>query len=57
MPSSSFAVVSVPPASEPALGSVSPNAPNDSPVQIGVRNFSFCSFVPNKWSGAPPKEI
>src|SRR5688500_11206253 len=51
------AVVWVPPASEPAFGSVKPNAPKDSPVQMGVKYFSFCSWVPNKLSGAPPKEI
>src|SRR5690606_16318209 len=54
---SSTARVSVPPASEPAFGSVNPKAPNDSPVQMGVRYFSFCSSVPNKFKGAPPSEI
>ncbi len=52
-----LAVVCVPPASDPAFGSVNPNAPNDSPVQIGVKYFCFCSSVPNKFSGAPPNEI
>ena len=52
-----LAVVCVPPASDPAFGSVNPNAPNDSPVQIGVKYFCFCSSVPNKLSGAPPNEI
>ena len=40
------AVVLVPPASEPALFSVSPQQPTLSPLASGVRNFTFCSSVP-----------
>jgi hypothetical protein len=41
------AVVRVPEASEPALGSVKPHAPNFSPRASGTRYFCFCSSVPN----------
>ncbi len=42
----SSAVVSVPPASEPALGSVRPKAPSFLPEQRSGRYFFFCSSVP-----------
>jgi hypothetical protein len=46
-PSSSFAVVWVLPASEPASGSVRPNAASFSPLQsCGIQSF-FCSSVPH----------
>jgi hypothetical protein len=46
-PSSSFAVVRTLPASEPASGSVSPNAPSVSPdVSLGIHS-RFCSSEPN----------
>ena len=46
-PSSSFAVVRTLPASEPASGSVSPNAPSVSPeVSFGIHSC-FCSSEPN----------
>ena len=51
------AVVSVPPASEPALGSVSPNAPRASPDARGFRYFIFCSSVPKRYIGIHPSEM
>ena len=44
---SRFAVVRVPPASEPASGSVSDHAPIFLPCASGVRYFFFCSSLPN----------
>src|SRR5579862_5111947 len=44
---SRFAVVRVPPASEPASGSVRDQAPIFSPRASGTRYFSFCASVPN----------
>ena len=47
-PSSSVARVRTLPASEPASGSVSPNAPRISPdVSLGIHSC-FCSSVPNR---------
>ena len=43
---SNSAVVSVPPASDPAFSSVRPNAPIFSPLANGVKYFFFCSSVP-----------
>jgi hypothetical protein len=42
------AVVSVPPASEPAPGSVNPNAPSASPEHSLGSHSRFCSSVPNR---------
>jgi hypothetical protein len=41
------AVVLVPPASEPASGSVSDHAPSFLPDAKPVRYFFFCASVPN----------
>ncbi len=49
------AVVRVPEASDPAMDSVSPNAPIFSPVARGIRYFFFCSSVPNMYIGFPHK--
>jgi hypothetical protein len=57
-PSSSSAVVSVPPASVPALSSVRPKAQSFSPLRItSPRKYSFCSSVPKVTSGEQPKEM
>ena len=45
-PSSSFAVVLVLPASEPASGSVSPNEPSFFPPQSCGIHSRFCSSLP-----------
>ena len=45
-PFSSTAVVWTPAASEPAPGSVRPQAPILVPLASGTRNFCFCSSVP-----------
>src|SRR6185369_1927583 len=45
-PSVRTAVDFVPDASEPALGSVNPQAPSRSPEARGTRNFCFCSSDP-----------
>ncbi len=56
VPSSSTAVVRVPPASLPAPASVSPNAPSASPeVSIGSQ-VAFCSSVPKRKTGMAPSE-
>jgi hypothetical protein len=58
VPSSlSRAVVRVPPASEPAPGSVSPNAASLRPATRSGRYFCFCSSVPNLKMGIAPSEI
>ncbi len=44
---SRVAVVRVPPASEPAEGSVRPKAPSLLPSASGTRNCCFCASLPN----------
>src|SRR5258708_23518384 len=44
---SRFAVVLVPPASDPASGSVSDQAPIFLPCASGIRYFFFCASFPN----------
>ena len=44
----------MPPASEPAPGSVSPNEPSFSPVASGRSQRSFCASEPNAISGIEP---
>ena len=57
LPSSdSLAVVVVPPASEPAPGSVSPNAPIIEPEHSRGSHSRFCSSVPNRKIGIAPSE-
>ena len=51
------AVVRVPPASEPAIGSVSPYAPSIAPDASGGRNRSRCSSVPAISSGPQPRLV
>src|SRR6185295_14036700 len=46
-PSVRTAVDFVPDASEPALGSVNPQAPRCSPDASGFKYFCFCDSVPN----------
>jgi len=48
------AVVSTPPASEPALASVRQKAPMDSPPARGGRKRSFCRAVPKRSMGKAP---
>jgi len=43
--------------SEPALGSVRPNAPSSSPVAIRGRYFSFCASVPQLTMGQQASEL
>ncbi len=50
------AVVRVPPASEPAPGSVRPNAPRTSPAHSRGSHSRFCSSVPKRWTGMAPSE-
>ena len=45
------------PASEPASGSVSPNAPSRSPEQSRGIHSAFCSSEPNAYSGQVPSEV
>ena len=47
-PSSRRARVRVLPASEPASGSVSPNAPSGSPEHSRGSHSRFCSSLPNR---------
>ena len=56
-PSSSRARVWVLPASEPASGSVRPNAASFSPLQRRGSQSSFCSSVPQRWIGIVPREV
>ncbi len=51
------AVVRVPPASDPAPGSVRPYAPITRPEARGRRNRSFCSAVPAIISGPQPSDV
>ena len=48
LPSSSFAVVLVPPASDPAPGSVRQNPARLVPASRPGRYFCFCSSVPKR---------
>ena len=57
MPSRSLAVVRVAPASEPASGSVSPNAARRSPLARDGIHCCFCSSVPNRKIGIVPSEV
>ncbi len=54
--SDSRAVVVVPPASDPAPGSVSPNAPISEPAHSRGSHSRFCSSVPNRKIGMAPSE-
>ena len=56
-PSSSRAVVRVAPASEPAPGSVSPNAASRLPGARSGSHRSRCSSLPNRWIGIVPSEV
>ena len=51
------AVVRIPPASEPALGSVSPYPPMTLPLASGTRNSRFCSSVPARRIGPQPSDV
>ena len=51
------AVVRVPPASEPALFSVRPQAPTNSPVASLGRYFIFCSSVPARKMWPEDREL
>ena len=51
------AVVWMPPASLPALGSVSANAASFSPVASGDRYFFFCSSEPPIRIGSAPSAL
>jgi len=53
---SSRAVVRVPPASDPAPGSVRPNAPSISPRTSCGSHCAFCSAVPKRWIGIAPSD-
>ena len=55
-PSSSSARVRVAPASDPAPGSVSPNAQSFRPASRSGSKSSFCSWVPKSWIGAAPRD-
>ena len=56
-PSSRRARVRVLPASEPASGSVSPNAPSRSPEHSCGSHSRFCSSDPNRYIGWVPSEV
>ena len=56
-PSSSFARVRVLPASEPASGSVRPNAASFLPAQSSGSQSCFCSAVPQRLIGIVPSEV
>jgi len=56
-PSSSTARVCVLPASDPASGSVSPNAPSCSPEHSLGSQSRFCSSEPNRYTGWVPSEV
>ena len=49
------ALVRVPPASVPASGSVSPNAPSARPAQRSGSQRCCCSGVPKAWIGLAPR--
>ena len=50
-------MVSIPLASEPDPGSVRPKPPITCPLATGVRYFSFCSPVPQRWIGVPHSDV
>ena len=54
---SRVAVVRVPAASLPALGSVSAHAPSFSPFASGVSHRAFCASVPNMEMCAGPRPL
>ena len=56
-PPSSFAVVRVLPASEPASGSVSPKAASLRPAHSSGIHSAFCSSVPQRLIGIVPSEV
>ena len=56
-PSSRLARVRVAPASDPASGSVSPNAASLRPVVSSGSHSAFCSAVPHRWMGIVPSEV
>ena len=56
-PPSSLAVVLVLPASEPASGSVRPNAASFLPATSCGIQSSFCSSLPQRWIGIVPSEV
>ena len=56
-PSRSSAVVRVAPASDPAPGSVSPNAASFLPEARSGSHSCFCSSVPNRKIGIVPSEV
>ena len=56
-PSRSSAVVRVAPASEPASGSVSPNAASRRPEARSGSQRSFCSSEPNRKIGIVPSDV
>ncbi len=56
-PSSRRARVRVLPASDPASGSVRPNAPSRSPEHSRGIHSRFCSSLPNTWMGCVPSEV
>ena len=47
----------VAPASEPASGSVSPNAASRSPAQSAGSHSDFCSSVPQSQIGIVPSDV
>ena len=56
-PSSSRAAVRVAPASDPAPGSVSPNAASALPEARSGSHRRRCSSLPNRWIGMVPSEV
>ena len=56
-PSSSRARVRVLPASDPASGSVRPNAASLRPEQSSGSHSSFCSRLPQRWIGIVPSDV
>ena len=56
LPSLSSARVRVPPASEPASGSVSPKPASAWPLASWGSHCCFCSSVPNRYTGMAPSE-
>ena len=55
-PFSSTALVRVPPASEPASASVSPNAASPRPSMTCGSSSARCSSVPKRWIGIAPSD-
>jgi hypothetical protein len=56
-PPSRAARVWVLPASEPASGSVRPNAASFCPLQSCGSQSSFCSSLPQRWMGIVPSDV